>query len=97
MGDLTKGRPGIRWDIVEKIWKDLRGDQGEVLSKEKFGGYTTEVKEIMEQRERQALRNKIKEENHLLKDIPWGEGNLGAKTYLHGPVDYAKSWNCHFV
>ena len=43
---------------------DLRGDQEEVLSIEKFGGYKTDVKE----RERQALRNKVKEEKHL-RDI----------------------------
>ena len=30
---ITKGRAGIRWDnAVEKIWKDLGGDQEEVLS-----------------------------------------------------------------
>ena len=29
----TKGRAGIRWDnVVEKIWKNIRGDQEEVLS-----------------------------------------------------------------
>ena len=43
---ITKGRAGIRWiSVVEKIWKDLGGDQEEVLSLEKFGGYKTEVKE----------------------------------------------------
>ena len=41
----TKGQAGIRWDnVVEKIWKDLGGNQDEVLSIEKFGGYKTEVK-----------------------------------------------------
>ena len=40
---VTPGRAGIRWDdVVERIWKDL-GDQEEVLSTEKFGGYKTEV------------------------------------------------------
>ena len=34
-----------RWDnVVEKKWKDL-GDQEEVLSIEKFGGYKTEAKD----------------------------------------------------
>ena len=43
--NATKGRAGTRWDnVVEKIWKDLGGDQEEVLSIEKFGGYKTEVK-----------------------------------------------------
>ena len=50
---ITKGRAGRRWDnVVEKIWKDLRGDQEEVLSIEKFGGYKTEVKGIIEERKR---------------------------------------------
>ena len=30
---ITKGRAGIRWDnVVENTWKDLGGDQEEVLS-----------------------------------------------------------------
>ena len=61
MGEKTKGRAGIRWyNVVEKIWKDIGGDQEEKLSTEKFGGYKTEVKEKTEERERQALRNKVK-------------------------------------
>ena len=43
----------------------LRGDQDEVQSTEKFGGYKTEVKEIIEGRERQAPRNEVNEEKHL--------------------------------
>ena len=87
---MTKGRAGTSWDnVVEKIWKDLGGDQEEVLSMEKFGGYKTEGNEIIEERERLALRNKVKEEKHL--EIYGGlrEG-IGIKTYLHGPMDYAK-------
>ena len=46
---ITKGQARIGWDIVlEKIWKGLGEDQEEVLSIEKFGGYKTEVKEIIE-------------------------------------------------
>ena len=42
-------RAGIRWDnVVEKMRKDSGGDQEEVLSLEKFGGYKTEVREIIE-------------------------------------------------
>ena len=42
---VTKERAGIRWDnVVEKIWKDRGGNQEEILSTEKFGGYKTEVK-----------------------------------------------------
>ena len=58
---ITKGRAGIRWDDVdEKIWKDIGGDQEEVLPTKKFGGYKTEVKERKKEREMQALRNKVK-------------------------------------
>ena len=43
---MTKGRAGITWDnVVDKIWKELGGDQEDILSVEKFGGYKTEVNE----------------------------------------------------
>ena len=45
---VTKGRAGIRWDsVVEKVWKDIGGNQEEILqlSIDNFGGYETEVKE----------------------------------------------------
>ena len=54
----------MRDNVVEKIWKDLGGDQ-EVLSIEKYGGCKTEVKHIIEEREGQTLRNKADEEKHL--------------------------------
>ena len=40
IGDkLTKGRAGIRWDnVVEKVWKDIGGNQEEILSIENFAG-----------------------------------------------------------
>ena len=71
------------------------GAREEVLSIEKFGGYKTEVKERKGERERQALRNKVKEETHL--EIYGGlrEDNL-TKTYLHGPMDYAKKLKLPF-
>ena len=57
---------------------------------EKFGGYKTEAKEIMEKGERLALRNMVKEVKHL--EIYGGlEEDIGMKTYLHGPMEYAKS------
>ena len=59
------GRAGMRSDnVVEKIWKGLGGDQEEVLSTDKLGGYKTEVEDRIEERERQALSNKVKEERH---------------------------------
>ena len=42
-----------------------RNPRREILSVEKSGGYKTEVKERIELRERLALRNKVKEEEHL--------------------------------
>ena len=44
-----------------------------LLSIEKFGEYKTEVKEIIEERKRQALRNKVKEEKEALN--PFTTGN----------------------
>ena len=43
----------------------IGGNQEEMLSIEKFGGYTTEVKQRIEIWETLALRNKVKEEQHL--------------------------------
>ena len=59
---------------MEKIWKDLGGDQEEVLSIEKFGGCKAEVKERIEERERQTLRTKVKEEKYSEIDIRGVEG-----------------------
>ena len=40
----TKGRGGTRWNtVVEKVWKDIEGNQENVLSIERFGGHKTEV------------------------------------------------------
>ena len=62
----TKGRAGTMWDIVvEKVWKDIGGNQEDILAVEKFAGCKTEIKENIEIRERLALRNKVKEEEHL--------------------------------
>ena len=54
----------------EKVWKGIPGNQEEILLFiEKFAGYKTEVKERIEIRERLALKNKVKEEEHL--EIYW--------------------------
>ena len=95
---ITKGRAGIRWDnVAEKIWKDLlEGDQELTLqSKDEFGGYKAEVQEIIEERERLALSNKVNEEKHL--EI-YGElrEDIGMNTYLHGLMDYAKKLKLRF-
>ena len=45
---VTKGRAGIRWDnVVDKIWKETNTHREEKLSTYKFGGYKTEIKEIL--------------------------------------------------
>ena len=64
-------------------------DQEEVLFIEDFGGSKTELKERIEERERLALRNKVKEEKHL---VMFGElrEDIGMKPYLHDPIDYVK-------
>ena len=62
---VTKERAGIGWDsVVEKVLKDIGGRQEDILSIEKFAGYKTKLKERIEIRERQALRNNVKEEEH---------------------------------
>ena len=90
MGEITKGRAGIRWEpVVEKMRRNLWGDQEEVLSIEAFVGYKAEVKEKIEERERQALRSKVNEGKHL--DIYGGlREDIEMKTHLHGPMDYAR-------
>ena len=57
----------MRWDsVVEKVWKEIGGNQEEILFIEKFGEYKTEGKERTETRERlRTRRNKVKEEEHL--------------------------------
>ena len=89
---MTTGRGGIRWDnVVEKMWKDLGGDQEEaLLSTEK-----AEVKERVEERERLVLRSKVKKEKHL-RDRRGVEGRYWNGTYLHGPTDYAKKLKLRF-
>ena len=73
----------------------MGGNQEEILSIEKFAGYKIEVKEKIEIRERLALRNKVKEKQHL--EIYGGlREEIGMKTYLHGPMDYAKTLKLRF-
>ena len=77
------------------MWKDIGGNQEEILSIEKFAGCKTQVKEKIEIRERLALRNKVKEKEHL--EIYWGlREEIRMNTYLHGPMDYAKTLKLRF-
>ena len=93
---VRKGRAGRRWDsVVEKVWKDIGGNQEGILSIEKFAGHKTELKERVERRQRLALRTKVKEEGNL--EIYGGlREEIGIKTCLHGPMDYAKALKLRF-
>ena len=62
---------------------------------EKFGGYKTEAKARIERRERQALKNNVEEEERLEVYGRLREDIL-TKTYLHGPMDYAKVLKLQF-
>ena len=56
---------------------------------------TTQKQRNIEIRERLELRNKVKEEEHL--GIYGGlREEIGTKTYLHGPMDYAKTLKLRF-
>ena len=66
MRESNKGRAGIRWDsVVEKVRKDIGGNLEEIRYIAKFAGYKTEGKENIETRQRLALRNKVKEDEHF--------------------------------
>ena len=90
MGETTKGRARVRWNnVVGNIWKDLGGEQEEALPVCREFWRVQEEKERIEEREMLGLRNKVKEEKHL--EIYGGlREDIGMKTYLHGPMDYAK-------
>ena len=60
-----------------------------VRREEKFRRYKTEIEERIETRERLALRNKVKSGKHLEIYGGLSEG-IGMKTYVHGPMDFAK-------
>ena len=62
----TKGKAGIRWDkVVENISKEIGGNKKEIMSIEDGEEYKTKVSDMIELRERKALRQKVDEEEHL--------------------------------
>ena len=94
---ITKRRAGIRWDnVVEKVCKDLGGDQEEVLSIENFDRYNTEVTEKMSEMGILDLRNEVKTEKHFEIYGELREDN-GMNTYLHGQMGYAKMLKLRFL
>ena len=48
------------------------------------------MKESVEMRGKLALRNKMEEEEHS-RDARGLREEIGIKTYIHGPMDYAKT------
>ena len=48
-----KGQAGNRWDRdVEKIWKEIGGNQDEILSMDEAAGYKTKERDMIEKREK---------------------------------------------
>ncbi|CAB1099916.1 unnamed protein product [Ectocarpus sp. CCAP 1310/34] len=94
-GKATPGKKGIRWDkVVERVWKEI-GDEEETLDTEGFGGFKKKVKEMLESREEATLRKKVRSEDHLEIYGKLKEG-IGTKSYLDGPMDYAKKLKLQF-
>ena len=92
---VTKGQP-VRWDKeVEKVWQEIGGNKDEVLSIGESAGYKTKVRDMIEIREKGALRCKVDKEEHLKIYGGLKEG-IGMKEYLHGPLDAAKNLKLRF-
>ena len=69
---VTKGRPGIRSDsVVEKVWKDIGGNQEEVLSIREVCGVQDRSK-IMDRNEGRASAKKQGERGGTLKIFTGG-------------------------
>ena len=66
-----------------------------IMSIEDVGEYKTKVGDMIELRERKSLRRKVEEEEYLKIYGGLREG-IGMKTYLHGPLDYAKNLKLRF-
>ena len=62
---VTRGQP-VRWDKeVEKVWQEIGGNKDEVLSIGESAGYMTKVRDMIETREKGALRCNVDKEEHL--------------------------------
>ena len=67
----------------------------EIISIEDVGEYKTKVSDMIEIRQMKSLRQKVEEEEHLKIYGGLREG-IVMKTYLHGPLDYAKNLKLRF-
>ena len=74
---------------------DRRKQKRDIMSIEDGGEYKTKLSDMIEIREKKALKQKIDEEEHLKIYGGLREG-IGMKTYLHGPIDYAKNLKLRF-
>ena len=82
------------WDsAVEKVRKDVGGNQEEIMSVEKFGRYKTEIEERIERRERVAPRNKVKSEKHFIREVERKNRNKNVFARL---MDFAKTLKLPF-
>ena len=66
-----------------------------MLSIGESAGYKTKVRDMIEIREKGALRCKVDKEEHLKIYGGLKEG-IGMKEYLHGPLDAAKNLKLRF-
>ena len=58
--EKTKGKAGIRKDkVVENVWKEIGGNQKEIMSKDDSGEYKTKVSDMIELREKKTLERKV--------------------------------------
>ena len=61
---VTKGRAGTRWDnAANKVWNEIGGNQEEIQSIQKFGGYKAELNEKIYKMERLALKHNVEGKN----------------------------------
>ena len=66
-----------------------------MLSLGESAGYKAKVRDMIEIREKGALRKKVDEEEHM--KIHGGlKERVGMKAYLHGPLDAAKNLKLRF-
>ena len=57
--------------------------------------YKTNIGDMIELRERKSLRQKVDEEEHV-KIYGGLRDGIGMKTYLYGPIDFAKNLKLRF-
>ena len=65
---VAKGRAGLgRDDVDDKVWNEIGGNQDDVvLSMEKYGGTVQDtIKQMIEVRQRLALKNRLEGEERL--------------------------------